>query len=122
LLATRLTRSLSKMWSRRCGPCARTACTACTCPHLPVRVQEHLPRNDGLAVKSMLRAGWCGQAEYATFVKSVEYTPEKRYAGVKVLFKPPQAANAGDEHKAKREVSALLLRPMVWSLQSMARG
>lgn len=54
---------------------------------------------DPLALKDVV-----AQAEYATFVKSVEYTPEKRYAGVKVLFKPPQAANAGDEHKAKREV------------------
>jgi len=43
--------------------------------------------------------------EYAHCVKSVEYTPEKRYAGVKILFKPPtSAAASGDPASAKREV------------------
>mmetsp|Transcript_25353 Transcript_25353/g.51631 ORF Transcript_25353/g.51631 Transcript_25353/m.51631 type:complete len:351 (-) Transcript_25353:142-1194(-) len=53
---------------------------------------------DPLALKSVV-----GQPQYATCVKSVEYTPEKRYAGVKVLFRPPQSGS-GEETKAKREV------------------
>ena len=36
---------------------------------------------------------------------SVEYTPEKRYAGVKILFRPPlTGGDAGDAAKMKREV------------------
>ena len=35
--------------------------------------------------------------EYAHCVKSVEYTPEKRYAGVKILFKPPTSAAASGD-------------------------
>mmetsp|Transcript_16493 Transcript_16493/g.32566 ORF Transcript_16493/g.32566 Transcript_16493/m.32566 type:complete len:358 (+) Transcript_16493:78-1151(+) len=44
------------------------------------------------------------QPEYARCVKSVEYTPEKRYAGVKVLFRPPQSQEAGEDQRSKREV------------------
>lgn len=55
---------------------------------------------DPLALKEVV-----GQQEYASCVKSVEYTPEKRYAGVKVLFKPPQATPAPDAPaKQSREV------------------
>jgi hypothetical protein len=42
--------------------------------------------------------------EYAHCVKSVEYTPEKRYAGVKILFKPPTSGGSNDAASAKREV------------------
>jgi hypothetical protein len=39
----------------------------------------------------------------------VEYTPEKRYAGVKILFRPPlTGGDAGDAAKMKREVGQRL--------------
>lgn len=55
---------------------------------------------DPLALKQVV-----GRHEYAHCVKSVEYTPEKRYAGVKILFRPPlTGGDAGDAAKMKREV------------------
>ncbi|EKX39361.1 hypothetical protein GUITHDRAFT_114559 [Guillardia theta CCMP2712] len=53
---------------------------------------------DPLALKEIVE-----QQQYSTCVKSVEYTPEKRYAGLKILFVPPQASNSTDP-KNKREV------------------
>eukprot|EP00292_Cryptomonas_paramecium_P010325 CAMPEP_0113716790 /NCGR_PEP_ID=MMETSP0038_2-20120614/34112_1 /TAXON_ID=2898 /ORGANISM="Cryptomonas paramecium" /LENGTH=273 /DNA_ID=CAMNT_0000644405 /DNA_START=85 /DNA_END=902 /DNA_ORIENTATION=+ /assembly_acc=CAM_ASM_000170 len=52
---------------------------------------------DPLALKQVVAV-----PEYAHCVKSVEYTPEKRYAGVKILFRPPQANS--DKADPKREV------------------
>lgn len=51
----------------------------------------------------LLRAIVQNRPEYQHCVKSVEYTPEKRYAGVKILFKPP-TSGANDAASAKREV------------------
>ncbi len=53
---------------------------------------------------SLLRAIVQSRPEYAHCVKSVEYTPEKRYAGVKILFKPPTSGGPNDAASAKREV------------------
>jgi TATA-box binding protein (TBP) (component of TFIID and TFIIIB) len=41
---------------------------------------------------------------YASCIKSVEYTPEKRYAGLKIIFRPPQPPSIPASAQLKREV------------------
>lgn len=50
---------------------------------------------DPVALKEVVE-----RKQYAARIKSVEYTPEKRYAGLKIIFRPPASVAL----KEKREV------------------
>lgn len=54
---------------------------------------------DPVALKEIVE-----QPQHSANVKSVEYTPEKRYAGLKIIFRPPRAASASNSPPEKREV------------------
>ena len=51
---------------------------------------------DPVALKAVVE-----RAQYASVIKSVEYTPEKRYAGLKIIFRPPKPPASMQE---KREI------------------
>jgi len=54
---------------------------------------------DPVALKEVVE-----RKQYQTCIKSVEYTPEKRYAGLKIIFRPPQPATTPLALQEKREV------------------